>query len=277
MLSFGLPFIPAQLANFVTHLSGRFFVKGYWSIADAGLYSLGARFGTLPGNFISVPFNQTWQPRRFELSKAPDSEELLGRVFTYFFYFMVFASLCVSLLTRDVLRIIADQAFWSAHAIVPLIALSVTILSMQYHFDLGIYLKNKTKYMAYINISNALIVLLLNFLLVPRYGVLGAVVTTLCAVIYRVSLTYFISSRYYKIHFEFGRIGKILLAAGAIYFCGQAIRLESVYLNLQIYAGMALMYPILLFFLGFYSKEEKQRLHELATGKISSFKRRLVS
>lgn len=272
MLKFGLPMVPSQLGAFVVHLSDRFFIKAYCSIADAGLYSLGYKFGALPGRFVSDPFNQTWQPRRFELYKEEGSEELFGKIFTYFLFLMFFAGLAISVLTKDVLMIIADQAFWSAYNVVPIIVLATTIFSFHYHLDMGILITKKTKYLAYINFSSGVFILLLNFLLIPKYGVYGAAFATLIAFIYKVSLTYYFSSKYYKIYFEFIRIGKILLGAAVLYFVTLFIEFPSVYVNFAIKSGVILLYPLLLYVFRFYSVDEKQKAREFVRPRLLSMK-----
>ena len=262
MLKFGIPLIPSQIGAFIVHLSDRFFIKGYCSIADAGLYSLGYRFGGLSSNFISTPFNQTFQPRRFELYKLEDSEIVFGKIFTYFLFLMFFAGLGVSVLTKEVLMIMADEQFWPAYKVVPIIVLAITIFSFHYHLNMGILIKKKTKYLAYINFSNGIFILILNFLLIPRYGIYGAAWATVIAFIYKVSLTYYFSSRYYKVHFEFVRIGKLLLASVLIFLSTYLIQYESVYITFFVKTGMLCLYPCLLFGMAFFREEEKQKAME---------------
>ena len=256
MLKYGLPIVPSQFGAFIVHLSDRFFLKAYCSIADTGLYSLGYRFGTLPANFISDPFNQTWQPRRFEISKQEGAERVFGRIFTYFLFLISFAGLGVSALTLDVLKIIADPKFWPAYKVVPVIVLASTIFTFHYHLNMGILIAKKTKYLAYINFSNGVVVTGLNFLLIPRYGVYGAAYATLIAFIYKITLTYYFSSRYYKIYFEFMRILKILVSAAFVYAATLLIDVHSVYLNFLYKFLIIMLYPIILYLLRFYSAEE---------------------
>lgn len=260
MLKFGIPMIPSQLGAFVVHLSDRFFIKAYCSIADAGLYSLGYRFGALPANFISDPFNQTWQPRRFELYKEENSEKIFGQIFTYFLVLISFAGILVSVLTKDILMIIADPQFWSAYKIVPIIVLATTIFSFHYHLNMGILISKKTKYLAYINFSNGAFILFLNFLLIPKYGIYGAAYATLIAFIYKISLTYYFSSKYYKVHFEFKRIMKILLASSLIYLANRSFQIDSVYLDFGLKSLITLTYPAILFGIGFFTHEEKSKI-----------------
>ncbi len=261
MLRFGLPLIPSQFGAFIVHLSDRFFLKEYCSIADAGLYSLGYRFGALPGSFISDPFNQIFQPRRLEVYKQKDSEYVFGRIFTYFLVLMLFAGLLVSVLTKELLMIMADEQFWPAYQVVPLIVLATTIFSFHYHLNIGIIIAKKTKFLAYVNFSNGALVLILNYLLIPRYGIFGAAWATIFAFIYKAVLTYYFSSKFYRIHFELLRVGKLILVAGIVYFLCQMLHVQSVYLAFLLKTILVILcYPAGLFFVKFFSKKEKEKM-----------------
>jgi O-antigen/teichoic acid export membrane protein len=261
MLSFGLPLIPAQFGAFIVHLSDRFFIKEYVSIADAGLYSLGYRFGTLPGTFISDPFNQIFQPRRLEVYNQQDSEHVFGRIFTYFLLLILFAGLIVAVLTKDVLVLMADEAFWSAYQIVPIIVLASTVFSFHYHLNIGIVVVEKTKYLAYVNFSNGGLVLLLNFMLIPKYGIFGAAWATLVAFVYKAVLTYYFSSKFYKIHFELKRVVKLVLVSGIIYLIAQSIQIEAVILSLITkFSLITMLYPLGLYLFRFFSTVEKEKI-----------------
>jgi len=260
ILKYGLPLIPAQLGAFIVHLSDRFFIKGYCSIADAGIYSLGYRFGALPSNFISGPFNQTWQPRRFELYKQEGSEKVFGKIFTYFLYLMFFAGLIVSVLTKEILMLMSDPQFWEAYQIVPIIVLATTIFTFHYHLNMGILIHKKTKYLAYINFSNGIIILILNFLLIPPYGIWGAAYATLLAFIYKIVLTYYISNKYHKIYFEVVRISKILFTVAVLYCFSYFMVYESIFVSLVMKSIVIMLYPFVLSALRFYEDEEKETI-----------------
>jgi len=259
MLQFGAPVVISQLGAFVVHLSDRFFIKGFGSIADAGLYSLGHRFGTLPSTFISGPFNQAFQPRRFELFKKAESEQVFGRLFTYYLLVVMCAGLFISVLSRNIIMIMADSRFWGAYKIVPIIVLANIIFSLHYHLNMGILIAKKTKYLAYINFSNGAFILVLNYFLISRYGMFGAAYAALVAFIYKISLTYYLSSRHYKIHLEFLRIFKILFVSALIYTISVFIRIESVYLDGLAKVLLISTYPAVLYLVKFFYPEELQK------------------
>jgi O-antigen/teichoic acid export membrane protein len=260
MAKFGIPFVPSQFGAFVVHLSDRFFLKHFCSISDAGLYSLGYRLGTIPHNFITVPFNQTWQPRRFELYKLEDSEKVFGRIFTYFLSLIIFTGVAVSVLAQDMLKIFAGENFWGAYKTVPIIVLALTVFSLQTHFNMGLLIKKKTKYSAMIDLSNGLFIIILNFLLIKPFGIYGAAFATLIAFIYKIVLLYYFSSKYYAIHFEFVRIFKIIIICVCLYAISRFLRFENIYLDILCKSLLLCTYPVLLFLSKFFRQEEIEKI-----------------
>lgn len=266
MLKFGLPMIPSSLGAFIVHSSDRFFIKAFCSIGDAGLYSLGYRFGILPGTFVSQPFNQVWMPRRLEVYKEPNAEQVFGKIFTYFLLLIVFAGLGISVLTREILKLIAAPEFWQAYQIVPIIVLANIVFTMHYHFNMGIVISKKTHYFALINFSNGILVLGLNTILIKYFGIYGAAYATLIAFIYKVALTYYFSNRLYKIHFEIGRIAKIGLSAAILFAVCQIIQIGNPIWSGAAKTAIILTYPVLLYLLRFYSQPELDKaLHVVRT------------
>lgn len=274
LIRFGIPVVPAQLGAFIVHLSDRFFLKAFCSIAETGIYSLGYRFGTTPGTFISVPFNQIWQPRRFELYKQPGSEELFGRIFTYYLALLTFVGLVIAVLTREVLMIMADPRYWSAYAIVPIIILANIIYNTNSHINMGILIQKKTKYLAYIDGSNGVFILILNFLLIPRFGIYGAAYATLIAFIYKTVLYYYFSSRIYKIYFEFIRISKIAGSAVFLFVLCMLLEIDNVYVSFVTKSFILLGFPAVLWLWGFYSREEKALISKYIHTLLSNKKQR---
>jgi O-antigen/teichoic acid export membrane protein len=181
---------------------------------------------------------------------------------------MLFTGLAVSVLTRDVLMIISDEKFWPAYRIVPIIVLANIVFAMHYHFNIGIIISKKTKYLAYINFSNGIFILLLNVVLIKNYGVYGAAFATLIAFIYKVSLTYYFSMKNYKIYFEFVRIAKMFAAAVILYLSSSMINSRYPALNVFIKSATIMTFPFLLYIMKFYTDEEKQRVYDVILPKV---------
>jgi O-antigen/teichoic acid export membrane protein len=261
IIKYGLPIVPAQFGAFIVHLSDRFFIKEYVSLAEAGIYSLGYRIGSLPANFLSDPFNQIFQPKRIEIYEKDNAAALFGKIFTYYLTVISLGALVVSALAKEVLMIMSNEEYWAAAEIVPLIVLATTIFSFHYHLNIGIVMSKNTKYFAYISLSNAVLVIFLNFLLIPTYGVFGAAWATIIAFVYKAVLTYYFSSRYFKVHFEKLRLMKLLFVVAVIYVAVQNITQISVQLSFVFkLVAILISYPVLLYIVKFFTDSEKQAI-----------------
>ena len=257
LMRFALPLVPSSLANMVVLVSDRFFIRSLVSLAETGIYSLATRFAVIPGYFISAPFMQIWSVRRMEVYKEANAEEVMGRVFTYFCLLMVAVGLTVAVFAKDAIQLMANPDFWSAWELVPILVLAQIVLSFFQHFNVGILISKKTKYFLYIDSVNAVVSLFLYYLLISRYGVRGAAIASLVAYAFRVALVYAVTTRFYQIHVEIVRIGKIFTAAALIYLACAWISPSS---NLWSAVGLKLIllcaFPLLLFALRFFGSDE---------------------
>ena len=256
MLKFGLPLIPGAIANFIVLVSDRYFVKIFGSLADTGIYSLSYKFGILPHAFITVPFYGIWSIRRFELMKSENAEELMGKIITYFFFIITFVGLGISVLAKDAIHIMADPKFWDACRYIPILILSYIVFSLYNHFSISILIQKKTKYISYIDVGNGILNVALNILLIRSYGIYGAAYATLISYTIRISSLYTVANRLQKIYFEFGRVGKIFLSAGLIFTICSLITISSSLISLLVKFIIALLFPLFLYVLNFYTTNE---------------------
>jgi len=256
MIRFGLPLIPSNIMSYIVNVSDRYFLNAFTNLSMTGIYTLGYRFGILVNEFVASPFGQIWMPRRFEYFQKEDSERIFARIFTYFCLASFFVGLGISVLTKDVIQIISDKAYWDAYMVVPVIIMSYIIASFQMHFNIGILIKKKTKYIMYINITTAIANLILNYFLIKEYNIWGAAYATIISFILKTTLFYIISNRLIKIAIEWRRILKILLVAGAMYWSITLIETGQPILNFVIKLLVCLTYPFILYLIRFFEGDE---------------------
>ena len=256
LLRFSIPLVPASLANMVVLVSDRFFLGSIVSLGEVGIYSLANRFAVIPGYFISAPFMQIWTVRRLEVYKEPNSEEVMGTVFTYFCLLMVAVGLSVAIFAKDAIQIMAAKEFWNAWRLVPILVIAQVVLSFFQHFNMGILISKKTKYFLIIDSVNACIALFLYYMLIPRYGALGTAIGSLVAYTFRVLLVYIITIRFYRIHVEIVRILKIFTTGALVYLGCMWISSPSIWGMVGPKLLILSCFPLLLLTLGFFNQAE---------------------
>jgi O-antigen/teichoic acid export membrane protein len=265
VLAYGAPLVPGGVAALVLTLCDRYFLKHFATMEDVGLYSVGFRVASVLRIAIIEPFRIAWPPYMLSVVERAEAKDIYKKVFVYFAFIAVWAGLVLSLFAQEGLRVLTTPAYYAAYRVVPLLALSYILFGMCAVLVAGIHIAKKTKYASYSFVTAALISLLMNYLLVPRLGMMGAALASVTAYV-ALSILYFtMSQRFYRIEHEFGRVALIFAAGLALYalsLIATAGRAGAIVVVMKI--ACALLYPVLLYLGGFFRKEELARIRELS-------------
>jgi O-antigen/teichoic acid export membrane protein len=264
LVGWGAYQVPAALLGFVLHMSDRYFLKHFATLYAVGLYSLGSRFGEILSVAL-MAFGLAWQPFLFEQRKDKNAPALYARVCTYFAAVMVFLWLCVSLFAREAITIMAQPAFHEAYRVVPWTAGAFLFQALAGIANIGIVLQRKVQYRPLILGAATAINLGLNYVLVPRYDMMGAGAAACVSFFAWFVMQAALAQRLYHVPYEYGRLGRLAVVAVVLYAGGSAIAWSSLYTALAGKAGLLLCAPLLLYASGFFM-----------TGEIAQIRRLLV-
>ena len=203
---FGAPLGIASLGSFVLTYSDRYFLNYYHGSAPVGVYSLGYSFAFLLSAFAVVPFGQIWEPRRFVIAKQPDAQQVYRRMFLYLNLALFGGSIGLVLFTKDGLSVLVGPGFVTAYRIVPLLLITTIVQQWNTYCSFGLYLKNATHVLAWAGTFAACVALLGNWLLIPRYGMMGAAWATVIAYIVRFIPTYVLAQRHYHVQYPWRKV-----------------------------------------------------------------------
>lgn len=280
IVAYGLPIVPSRVALILGFASNRFFLR--WSntsdpaiaLAQVGLLSLGHKFGVVINRFVTSPFNAYWDPRRMELllNEEPEAARTVARVCTYATMGTIFAALFVSAGIESVIDIIASPEYHDAYIVVPFIALAYIALGIETHFVAGLHYSKKTKPLTYIGIVGLAVVLLWNYIFIPKYGLLGAATSNLAGFVVRIVIIYIVSQRLFFIPYELSRIAVLFLIAFLLFYISQLVSFDSPYLTFFARSGIVALYPLVLFILRFYTLGEVKFMQHVLRRSLSAVK-----
>jgi O-antigen/teichoic acid export membrane protein len=217
-LRFGLPRIPHSLGSQVIGLADRYFLSHYGHLADVGLYSIGATFGLALKLFVGA-FGAAWTPFFLGLMREPDARRTYGLVSTYALAALVLlgAGLCAT--ASDLVSLGTAPVFHEAAAVTPWIALGVMFQGIYIIGSIGLIITKRTgRYPVSTGLA-ALVSLVANALLIPRFGMLGAAWANALAYATLAAVTTGLSWQVYPIPYEWSRLGRVVLA-GVLAFVG---------------------------------------------------------
>ena len=272
MLRFGMPIIVSDVSSFMLTYSDRYFLNYFADLGTVGIYSMSYTFGMILSMLINGPFMSVWGTEMFKYGKQEDGKPIFAKVLIY--YLLIALALCLglSLLTRDVLRIMADESYWSAYKYVALISLSYVLNGALYIAGAGILLSGKSKYRAYSTSSAMVANIVLNFLLIPTMGAWGAAISTLASYVVRLTLDVYFAQQLYHVTYDIKRVVMLGLLFLVILVPFSYIRIENLPLSLLTNTVAALLFPVLVYFSGVLTPEEKSWVQRFFKSPTSAIK-----
>jgi O-antigen/teichoic acid export membrane protein len=267
MLKFGSPLIPANISNLAMTSADRYFLQHFSTTTQVGLYSLSYNIG-LVLNLVVQAIQLAWPANLFEIAKQSNPEQHFAIILTYYTLVVGFIGLAISVLAREVVIIMTTPEFYSAYIVVPLIVLSYILFGVRNITNTGLTIKNKMQYAPLIIMATTIINLILNYLLIPEYGMLGAAWATLISYLILAITQTAVNLHFLYIPYEYLRLAKIALSWGFVYASSLLVNTSSIWINLILKSILLLGYPIFLFVIRFYSQQEIQFIKDTVSRRV---------
>jgi O-antigen/teichoic acid export membrane protein len=265
MIAFGIPNVPTYLFVMIVELIDRKFVEVYRGLEEAGLYSAGYKLGMFMA-VVTGAFRFAWQPFFLAHASEENAPQLFARVMTYYLLITVSLFLGLSFFVNSIITTqwphvgyLLDPRYWPGLAVFPIILLAHIFDGLYANFMVGVYLKKLTRKLPLVTGVAAALTILLNFLLVPRYGMMAAAWITLLAFATQAILLWFVVRGSYSVPYEWGRVTKLTLCAAVIFVLGSLPGTS----NLWVRASLLVAFPVALVLVGFLDSGERRQLRRL--------------
>ncbi len=201
---FSAPMVIVSLSSFAVVFGDRFFLKAYSSLSDVGIYSLSYRLAFAFTGLFWGPFYQYWQVKRYDVYKEKNAaiifKDTFRRVNTYVLFFLLGYCLMLPLFVH----IMTAEAFYDAAIYAPILTASLVLHMWSEFFSFSLFLKKRTGLLAKIEIFNAIFALGCYWLLIPIWGIKGAVLATILSYSFRLFLMYKLGQKLYRMNVEIG-------------------------------------------------------------------------
>lgn len=217
MLSFGLPLIVSTASFVVMTGSGRVFLAALARYQELGLYAMAYKLA-LVLNVMLGAFGVVWTPFAYEayVRDPQRARRQFGVIAKWYVFAGCVAAIILIAGASPLVVLIGGEAFADAAAVVPLILGAVLCNAFGNWFCVGIDLTGRTAYRALGAAGAAALNLVLNAVLIPPLGMMGAAVAAFAAYwIASVSLMV-LSQRFFEVeHRLVGQHAAFILIGGA--------------------------------------------------------------
>jgi O-antigen/teichoic acid export membrane protein len=192
LLKYSAPLIGSSIALIVMNLTDRLFINELLGENELGIYGIGLKFASIIG-IVIAGFSTALGPLIYEKHNKKNTQEELGNLFNLFIGIGVGGTLLLALFSIDIVNFFTTFSYHKAGTVLP-IMLFTTLFTGFLMFSPGLQIKKKTSIITILTIIFAILNIILNYFLIPKYGLKGAAVSTLIATtLYAV--TYFIVSK----------------------------------------------------------------------------------
>lgn len=177
MLKFSIPYIITTLMWMITSSSDRFIVAAFSGTAENGLYAAAYKLPTLISLAGGV-FIEAWQFSSVNDARPEERAKFFGDVYRNYVGIMFMGGSAIVAASKLLTKMLLDDAYYSSWQYVPVLSIAM-IFSAFSAFMGSVYFLEKKSLRSFVTAGvGALTNILLNFILIPHFGAMGASVAT---------------------------------------------------------------------------------------------------
>lgn len=215
LLAYSLPLVPGTLSFYLMQYIDRFAINDLINLREVGIYGIGARLASLVNLFLAG-FHGAWNPTVFKSFRDAAAPERFRVVFNHYLFAVLAMMVGLSLFSREALLLLTTRTFSQGFVVVPLLVFSAILASIGQYFTYGIQIAQKSHYRLFINVAAVAINVALNYVLIPRVGMVGAALATMLAFVFLATAGMRMSQKLYYVPYQWRNIVISCALAAAI-------------------------------------------------------------
>ncbi len=248
MMKFSYPFILSAAAYPILTYADRWMLSEMVSPEATGIYGMSYRFGMIPGMLLVQPFLRAWRPFIYNYDDEETRRVVYQRILIYYTLIGCILWLGLSVFSEELVVLFTSEPYYDGHIIIPYIASSQLMYGLGWIVVAGLAVKDKTFFIGFCTFLGGILNIVLNYLWIPGFGILGTAFATLVAFVF--IFAGYAGYSYYKLRLKwpFGRLVVLTLTSVGSYYLLSFIPTEDFWMGV-LYKSLALLVPIGLLFL----------------------------
>jgi O-antigen/teichoic acid export membrane protein len=238
LIRFGAPLVLTEFSYLLLQYIDRFFIVSYLGSAALGIYSVGYNIAMYVSETFVFSISYAITPiyvALYEKEGKEETEAFINKSLHYLLMIlipMVFGYLAVG---GEIIRGLASAKYAEASVFSPVVLVGTLLIGLNTNIlCAGLYLKKRTNTILLIMMFGVVVNILLNLLLIPRFGLSGAASATLIAGIAVVVTTILFSSKFIKLRVDLISGLYYLLVSIVMYAILSKIRVGTLWIDLAV-------------------------------------------
>jgi O-antigen/teichoic acid export membrane protein len=262
LFRFGLPTMPAEVSLYALNFADRLIIVRSLGLREAGLYSLGVKFAQAV-NVLVRGFQLAWPPLAYSIRDDGEARRVYATVVTLFVAACAWVVAGMWLFSRWIVRALADPKFFDSFEVIGLVSTAVTLYALYLVLVVILGRTGRTEFNLPAAVGALVVNVVLNLVLVPPLGIVGAGLALVASYLVVLVLMYGFTQRLFPVPYEWGRLLRVTLIVAALVGLAELLVATHGAVGLLIRAGLFAAYPLLLLGSGFFSDEERRWIARL--------------
>ena len=231
---YSLPLIPNVISWWVMNASDRYMIKIFIGDGFNGLYAASNKFSSVIV-IINSFFSLAWQESAITEYNAKDRDEYYTQMFNAYMKFQMTTAIVLIAGTKVFFDILIQVEFREGYVIVPIMYIASVFSAFSVFYGTGYQSANDTKGSFYTTVYGAVINIILNVILIPNIGMIGAAISTMISYIIVWIIRVRQTKKYFDIKIEMKSLVSLLVLMccfmGAYYIDNKLLELTMILLS----------------------------------------------
>ena len=203
MLSYSWPILLLGIAGILNQTADKILFPivspGAEGHVHLGIYGAAAKIAMIMA-MITQAFRYAYEPFVFGSAKEKGSRDTYAKAMKYFIIFTLLAYLVV-VGYLDVLKYIIGRDYWEGLKVVPVVMAAEIMMGVYFNLSFWYKLIDKTIYGAWFSGVGCVVLVLINVLLIPKYGYMACAWAGVAGYGTAMLLSYFVGQKKYPINY----------------------------------------------------------------------------
>lgn len=182
LLVYGIPFFPVSVAYWIFSSTDRIMIESMSGLDSVGLYTVAVSLSAVM-TLISSAIGQAWSPHAIKIYEEDHNKAKV--LYQRFFYLLIgivlFIVFGVGMLGKELITMCFPEGYQKIFYPLVFLLIGMGFQVTTQVTALGIGFAKKTHYIIYVTSFIACLNIILNYILIPIYDVLGASIATACS------------------------------------------------------------------------------------------------
>lgn len=214
--------VPTGLGNTLIESADRFMLQIFTSTKSVGLYSFGYRFGSIFNQIYTEPFRLSARPKLLKMDNDKDAQKtFISMTSSHYLSLGLTAVLGAFFFADEFISFItSSNNFHASSSVIPIIITAIIIHGFGSFFDWSTVLAGRGILRMNLYLGCAVTNVILNIILIPSLGFIGAALASLAAYLFWTLSCIFVGYRLYKWHPTYKLHIQPLITAGLLLLIG---------------------------------------------------------